>query len=199
MRRFLSRRSAIVLTAALSAMLILAPTAALTLTVEGNSYPDTVSVEGKTLKLVGAGLREKWFFDVYTMAAYSESGSCGAGPMVKKREVKYLRLDMLRTVDAEKMASTLKEAFDNNTPSNAAQELKDKVNTFTGYFKKACTKGTKLEFTYVPGKGTSLKQDGKKLGPNIAGKGFADILWGCYFSKKTCCKNLKKQILSHCK
>ncbi|MCP4679549.1 MAG: hypothetical protein GY854_29475 [Deltaproteobacteria bacterium] len=199
MRQFLSQRFAIVLTVLLSTMLILAPTAALTLTVEGNSYPDTVSVAGKTLKLVGAGLREKWVFDVYTMAAYSERGSCGAGAQIKKDEVKYLRLDMLRTVDAEKMASTLKEAFDNNTPANASQVLKDMVNTFTGYFKKACTKGTKLEFTYVPGKGTSLKQNGKSLGPNIKGKDFADVLWGCYFSKKTCCPDLKKQILSHCK
>jgi Chalcone isomerase-like len=169
------------------------------LTVEGNSYSKSVTIEGNSLKLIGAGLREKWVFDVYTLAQYTTSGACGAKAQINKDEVKYIRIDMLRDVDAQKMATTLKEAFDNNTPASASAELKKQVNTFTGYFKKACTKGTKLEFLYIPGKGTSLKQNGKKLGPIVSGKAFADVLWGCYFSGKTCCPDLKKQILSNCK
>ena len=42
------------------------PLAAQTQTVEGNRYPDTVEAGGRTLTLVGAGLRERWWFDVYT-------------------------------------------------------------------------------------------------------------------------------------
>lgn len=178
--------------------LLFAPGFAEALNVEGNDYPDTVTVEGETLKLVGAGLREKWFFDVYTMGVYSKSGACGAAAQISGDEVKYLRIDMLRDVDAEKMASTLKEAFDNNTPASASAELKGKINNFLSYFKKACTKGTKLEFTYVPGKGTALKQNGAEMGPVIAGKDFADVLWSCYFSQKTCCPDLKRQILGGC-
>jgi len=181
------------------ALLISIPTLLLALTVEGNAYPKEVSIQGKQLKLVGAGLREKWFFDVYTMGAYTEGGACGAKAQIKGEEVKYLRIDMLRDVPAEKMAQALKEAFDKNTPKNAPNELKQQVNTFVSYFKKECTKGTKIEFVYAPGKGTVLKQNGQKLGPNIPGKPFSDVLWSCYFGGNTCCPKLKKQILSHCK
>jgi hypothetical protein len=187
-----------VLAAAAFAALIIAPALTWALTVEGNNYPDTVTVEGQSLKLVGAGLREKWFFNVYTLGAYSKSGTCGAGAQINNDEVKYIRIDMLRDVDAEKMASTLKEAFDNNTPQNASTALKNKVNTFVSYFKKECTKGTKLEFIYVPGRGTMLKQNGSEMGPVIEGKNFADVLWSCYFSPKTCCEDLKDQILKSC-
>ncbi len=63
---------------AVLALLLLVPTMALALKVEGNAYPKEVSIQGKQLKLVGAGLREKWFFDVYSMGAYTERGACGA-------------------------------------------------------------------------------------------------------------------------
>ena len=33
----------------------------------------------------------------------------------------------------------------------------------------------------------------------IPGKAFAMVLWSCYFSNKTCCADLKAQILSHCR
>lgn len=184
---------------ALLAALMAVPTFAFALNVEGNEYAQTTTVEGKTLKLVGAGLREKWFFNVYTMGQYTESGACGAKAQYAKDEVRYFRIDMLRDVSAEKMASTLKEAFDNNLTADAPAELKKQVNTFTSYFKKECTKGTKLEFAYIPGTGTTLKQNGKNLGPAIPGKAFADLLWSCYFGNKTCCKDLKKQILGTCK
>jgi hypothetical protein len=195
MRR--NERRAVVI-AALGLALAL-PAGALAVKVAGNKYPAQVSVGGKQLKLVGAGLREKWFFDVYTMGVYSESGGCGAAAQINADEVKYLRIDMLRDVEAAKMASTLKEAFDNNTPAGAPAKLKQQVRKFLGYFKTECTAGTKLEFTYIPGTGTTLKQNGKRLGPPLDGKAFADVLWSCYFSTKTCCPDLKQQILSHCR
>ena len=81
------------------------PLVALAVTVEGNTYPKTVTIEGKTLKLVGAGLREKWVFDVYTMGAYTESGSCNTSTLITANEPKCLRINMLRDVSAEKIGA----------------------------------------------------------------------------------------------
>ena len=47
-----------------------APLSAQTQTVKGNAYPDTAEVGGRTLTLVGAGLRERWWFDVSTMGGH---------------------------------------------------------------------------------------------------------------------------------
>jgi len=179
-------------------LLVAAPAFAATVTVEGKDYPDTVTVEGKTLKRVGAGLREKWMFNVYTMGVYTESGSCDTSAIVGKDEVKYFRLDMLRNVSGEKMGSTIGGSFRDHMPAGASDALKQESETFQGYFKDECTKGSILEFTYVPGTGTLLKQNGKALGAPIPGADFMRVLWDIYFGGNTCCKDLKKQILSGC-
>jgi hypothetical protein len=169
------------------------------MTVEGNNYPSTLSIEGKDLKLIGAGLREKWFFDVYSMGAYSETGSCDTEAIIQNDEVKYLRLDMLRDVSAEKMSNTIGESFEEHMPKNASAELKAQHKTFMGYFKDECKKKTVIEFTYVPGTGTHLKQNGKEMGPVLAGADFARVLWDIYFGEDTCCSGLKDDILESCK
>jgi len=168
-------------------------------TVEGKTYQPAVTVEGKGLKLVGAGLREKWLVDVYAMAAYSESGSCAVADIIGKDEPRYLRMDMLRDVSAEKMASTISESFGDHLPANASEKLKAQRKTFEGYFKDECSEGTVLEFVYLPGTGTLMKQNGKLLGPALEGLDFARVLWDIYFGKDTCCEDLKIDILKHCR
>ncbi len=179
--------------------LILIPVVALGVTVEGSNYPATVTVEGKTFKLIGAGLREKWWVDVYTMGAYTESGSCKTSDIINKDEPKYLRLDMKRDVSAEKMSSTIGESFADHMPKGASAKLKQQRRTFEKYFKSECTEGTKLEFIYLPGTGTILKQNGKRMGPPLEGVEFHRVLWDIYFGKETCCDDLKEAILEKCK
>jgi hypothetical protein len=179
--------------------ILLVPVLALAVTVEGKNYPATVTIEGKTLKLVGAGLRKKWLVQVYAMGAYSESGKCDPKALVNTDEAKYMRLDMLRDVSAEKMANTIGDSFDEHMPKNASAQLKQQNVTFRSYFKDECTEGTVLEFTYLPGTGTVLKQNGKQLGQPLAGPEFAHVLWDIYFGEDTCCSGLKDDILESCK
>ena len=180
-------------------LLLPALSAAQGLTVEGKSYNDTVTVASKALYRLGAGVREKWMFNVYVMAAYSESGKCDPATIIKADEVKYLRLDLLRNVSAEKMASTIGGSFKEHMPKNAPADLAVQRQTFESYFKDDCTKGTVLEFTYVPAIGTSIKQNGRELGPPLAGNGFMHVLWDIYFGSDTCCAGLKEEILKGCR
>lgn len=166
------------------------------LTVEGINYESQVTVEGQALKLVGAGLRHKFMFDVYTMGAYSASGTCSASALVNNDEPKYLRLNLLRDVAAEKMAATIGAGFDEHMPKDAPAELKAQRQEFQGYFKNDCTKGSVLEFVYLPGTGTILKQNGRRLGNPIPGSLFAKLLWEIYFGTPSCCDALKASVLS---
>jgi hypothetical protein len=183
---------------ALLLALLALPVAARAVTVEGKQYPPVTAVAGAKLKLIGAGLREKWMFDVYAMAAYSASGDCGTKKIVGADEAKYIRLDMLRDVSAEKMRDAIAESFDTNMPANASAELKGQRDTFFSYFKKDMTEGTRLEFTYVPGTGVSVEQNGVKLGPPLAGIEFQKVFWSMYFGPKTCCADLRKQVIAGC-
>ena len=178
--------------------LMLVPAVALGLSVAGRNYPPTVTIERKTMKLVGVGKRNKWFTNVYAMGAYSESGKCDPKALVNVDEPKYMRLDFLRDVSAEKMSNTIGDAFDDHLPKNASATLKKQNQTFRGYFKYECKENTVLEFIYIPGTGTIMKQNGTKLGAPLIGKEFARVLWDIYFGEDTCCSGLRNQIFESC-
>jgi hypothetical protein len=166
--------------------------------VKGNDYPAEIQVERLVLKLWGAGLREKWFFDIYTMGAYSESGNCSAQALMAADETKYIRIDLLREVSSAKMARALRKAFRKNLPTDSSANLKAQVEAFLSYFGQDLAQGVTIELTYVPETGTTMKQNGEQSGEIVVGTAFAQALWSCYFSSKTCCKSLKSQILAHC-
>ena len=174
------------------------PLSAQTQTVEGNRYPDTVEAGGRTLTLVGAGHRERWWFDVYTMGAYAEHRSCDPQVLIATDRAKSLRIDLLRDVDAKTMAGALEDAFERNLPLNVPLGLQSQVDTFLGYFRKDLEKGDRMEITYVPGVGTTLIQNQEQQGWTLEGEGLANLLWSSYFSASTCCDGLKKQILAQC-
>jgi len=199
MKKRVVSQLAVMAAAAAALGLFLASPEASSLTVEGKKYPSTVTIEGKKLNLAGAGVRKKWFFKVYTMGAYTETKSCNTSSLINKDEVKYLRINMLRDVSAEKMASTLGEAFTNNLPDGASQKLKDQIKKFQSYFKTECKENTVIEIVYVPGKGTTLRINNRQQGAPIEGQDFSKVVWNCYFSSKTCCDGLKSEILESCK
>ena len=166
--------------------------------VKGNEYPSTLEVAGERLALLGAGLREKWWFDMYTMAAYSESGACHAGLAIATDEIKHIRIDMLRDLTADKMAGALRKALARNLQEDASADLRAQVETLLSYFQQDLAAGASLELTYVPGAGTTLWQNGTQQGAVQPGKALADALWSCYFSSRTCCPGLKAEILASC-
>ena len=78
--------------------------------------PKTVSVAGKSLKLLGSGLREFLFVDIYELHAYSESGSCSTDEIINKEEVKALHLVTMRDIPIGRLKSNLKSTFEKNLP-----------------------------------------------------------------------------------
>ncbi len=192
-RPFFIVLEAIVLTVSLTTQL-----SAQTQTVKGNLYSETVEVAGRTLTLVGAGLRERWWFDIYTMGAYVESHTCNPQILISVDEVKFLRIDLLRDVEARSMARALEDAFEKNLPAEGRPSVRFQINTALGYFKKDLEKGDSMELTYVPSVGTAIIQNSEQQGVTIPGKGFADVLWSSYFSSSTCCSGLKKRIFAQC-
>ncbi len=162
--------------------------------VEGVNYDNKITVSGKKLSFIGAGIRTKWMFHVYTMGVYSESGACDKDKLVNNEEVKSILLVMLRGVSAQQMSSTIGEAFENQLPENAPAELKEKRNKFESLFKDKLEKGDHLQFDYIPGKGMTISQNGKVMG-TIEGSDFSKVFFKIYFSAKPCCPELIKTVM----
>ena len=167
-------------------------------TVKGKNYPASLSVEGRSLKLVGAGVRKKWGFSVYAMGAYTESGSCDPQHIIAADEAKLLKLDFLRDVSAEKFRSTMDKSFDDHMPADASQELKDQRAKFVQSLTEDLAENTSVEILYIPGRGTSVKVNDRQIGGVHGGRAFQRLLWDIYFGPKTCCEGLKEGILETC-
>ncbi|MEE9384697.1 MAG: chalcone isomerase family protein [Nannocystaceae bacterium] len=164
-----------------------------------SDFPLRLTVGGTSLHRVGTGLREFFFFDIYTLGAYSESGACDPAEMITRDEAKYIRLRLERDIPRERMTSTLKDSLEKNLLPGASEGLKRQVGQFLALFRTDLKGGTLVEIAYLPGKGTILKQGGRRLGSFIVGKDLSDTIWRAYFGRDTCCSDLKADILRQCR
>lgn len=180
------------LSAAVLSLVVALP--ALAKDVAGVNFPETATVEGKTLKLNGAGLRTATFLSVKVYAAglYVENPSQDAGQLISSDQTKRVRMSMLRDLDKEKITNAISEGFEKNNKAQlpALKERLDKLNASIPDVKK----GDELVLTYVPGKGTHIEsKSGKAL--TIEGKDFADALFSVWLGQHPVDKGLKAGML----
>jgi hypothetical protein len=180
------------LTLALATLLFLAAPA-FARSVADVDVPETLSVEGKSLKLNGAGIRKKFIIKVYVGALYLESNSTDAAAILKGDGAWAVRMIFLREVDKEKVIGGFKEGFEKNSPSKAAslQPSLDKLIASLGEMKK----GTVMTVSYAPGKGTTVAVQG---GPTVTieGKDFGDAMLANWLGGKPGDPSLKTELLA---
>ena len=160
--------------------------------VSGVKFPESVQVEGKALKLNGAGLRRKFIFDVYAAGLYAESPSKQAKQVIESDQVKRVRMSMLRDLDKKAVSEAIVDGFKKNAKEKLAglQPRLDKLTAAIPDLKK----GDELVLTYVPGKGTTVESKaGEKI--SVEGKDFADALFSVWLGKSTVDEDLKEGML----
>lgn len=162
--------------------------------IEGVSYPEDLNVAGHSLKLVGVGLRSKWFVNVYTMGVYMVTPKKEARHIIRKNEPKMLWLRMLRTISGEKLRDAIDEGIERNSSEETRAKIKGDVDTFKSYFPEKVTKGLDIGFTYLPAKGTIVRIGGDEKG-TIGGAQFMRALWAIWFGRKPADKDLKNGVL----
>jgi hypothetical protein len=160
--------------------------------IAGVKPADTVTVEGKTLKLNGAGLRTKLMFKVYVASLYLETPSKDAAAIVSSDQVKSMRLSILRSLKGSQVSEAIEEGFEKNSKAQMAA-LKPRL-TKLGAMIPNVEKGDEIELAYVPGKGTVVKVKGAEKGV-IEGKDFADALFAVWLGASPVQDDLKKELL----
>lgn len=155
--------------------------------------PETVTIDGKSLKCNGAGLRKKFIVKVYVGALYLESSSTSAAGILKGDGPWAVRMVFLRDVDKDKAVGAYKEGFEKNSPSKVAalQPSLDKLTASLTDMKK----GTVLTVSYTPGKGTTVAMQG---GPSVTieGKDFGDAMLANWLGNKPADGDLKTEFLA---
>ncbi len=160
--------------------------------VAGVSMPTTATLEGKTLRLNGMGLRTKVIFKVYVAGLYLENPSKDAGSVVSSDQVKSMRLAILRSLKGSQVTEAIEEGFEKNSKPQMAA-LKPRLAKL-GTLIPNVEKGDDVLLTYVPGKGTVVTVKGAEKGV-IEGKDFADALLSVWLGSNPVQEDLKKELL----
>ncbi|MFT3708859.1 MAG: chalcone isomerase family protein [Archangium sp.] len=176
---------------ALAAALFALP--ALAAELEGVKADDTMTVDGKELKLNGQGLRVKVFFKVYVASFYVETPSKDPAAILKADEIRRVELKMLRDLDQKTIVEAIRSGFEKNAGKNY-EGLKERLDKFVEKITDL-KKGQSLVVQYIPGKGTRVEGvEGSFVAP---GKDFADALISVWIGQSPVDDGLKKGMLGN--
>lgn len=162
-------------------------------TLQGASFPDSIQVDGKPLKLQGLGLRKKFVFSVYVGALYLTTPSADGLAAARADEPKRIALRFLRDVDA----SSIREAFEDGLFKNAQEKLstlKPRIDAFLKMAAVDVKQGQEVSFTYLPGTGTRVSVAGAEKGV-VEGKDFMEALFSVWLGDLPPSPALKKGML----
>jgi hypothetical protein len=160
--------------------------------VAGVKFPETVLVEGKELKLNGAGLRTKAIFKVYAAGLYLETATQDGAQAISSDQIKRVRMSMLRDLEKTKITEAISDGIEKNNKA-AMPALKARLDTFSAAIPDL-KKGDELTLTYIPEKGTMVQSKGGQE-ISVEGKDFADALFGVWLGKKPVDDDLKDGML----
>ncbi|MEH0157138.1 chalcone isomerase family protein [Limibacter armeniacum] len=158
------------------------------------SVPESVDINGTSLVLNGAGIRSKFFMDMYVGALFLKEKNNNANSIISSDEPMSIRLYITSgMITSQRMTDAITEGFENATGGKTTP-LMDKINQFTAVFNEKIVVGDKFEFNATKGSKVQVIKNGKQL-TIIEGKDFKEALFGIWFCDTPADKNLKEKML----
>lgn len=162
--------------------------------VAGVSLPGTLEYASENLILNGAGVREKFWMDMYAGGLYLENRSSDASEIMNKDEAMAIRLHIVsKMITSKRMVDAVNEGFENATNDNTSPISAD-IKKFISIFEEEIEKGDVFDLVYVPNEGVLIYKNEKKSG-TIKGMAFKKALFGIWLSKDPADKDLKEGML----
>lgn len=176
------------------ATLIFASTSVSALDIAGISLPDSMPVAGQQLALNGAGIREKWLFELYVSGLYLQAPNKDSKAVIAADDSMSIRLHIISgKITSERMISATKEGFDRSLKGNPGA-LQPKIEEFIATFNDPIKVGDIFDLTYVKGEGVHVAKNGKDV-KTIAGLDFKQALYGIWLSDTPAQESLKQEML----
>ncbi len=179
--------------AAFALAALLSPSA-LAVEVAGVKVPDSVAVDGKVLRLNGAGVRKKFIVKVYVGALYLAAASSDPAAIVAADAPKSVHMIFLRDVDKEKIMGAFRDGFEANGGEAVAKALAPRLDKVGAVVPAEIKEGQEMVVTYLPGKGTSVSVSGGGE-VTVEGKDFADAMFRNWLGEEPADGGLKDRML----
>lgn len=162
--------------------------------VGGVSLPDSETFQGETLKLNGAGVREKLWIDLYAGGLYLSEKSSDASAIVASNSPMSIKLHIVsKLITSDKMIEAVNDGFESSTDGKTAP-LASKIEKFRSFFMEKIQKNDVFDIVYLPSKGVVAYKNDKELG-TIEGMEFKKALFGIWLSNKPADDDLKEAML----
>lgn len=156
--------------------------------------PNTETFGEYKLVLNGAGMREKFWIDMYAGALYLPEKSNDVEEILNSDKPLAVKLHIVSgLINSKRMSDAVNEGFEKSTDGNTAPFLK-KINKFKGFFSEEINDNDVFDITYQPNIGVVVYKNKDKLGV-IEGEEFKNILFGIWLSDKPADKKLKEAML----
>ena len=161
----------------------------------GINMPETLKAGQTTLVLNGAGVREKFFMDLYVGGLYLKEKSADPGAIIEADEPMAIRLHIISSmITSKKMEKATREGFEKATGGNIGP-IQVQIEEFISVFKEEIKEGVIYDLIYVPGKGVEVSKNNESRSM-IKGLPFKKAMFGIWLSDKPAQKSLKKAMLS---
>ncbi len=146
------------------------------------------------LMLNGAGIRSKFFFDLYVGGLYLKNKSSDALHVINSDEPMAIKLHITSSlITSEKMTNATLEGFENSTHENM-EPIKAKIDKFIDVFKEEIKDGDIYDFIYLPKDGVKIYKNSKLI-TTIKGLKFKKALFGIWLCDKPAQESLKEKML----
>lgn len=184
--------------APLIALLLSLPVQALELA--GVTVPEKIhtNADGTALMLNGAGVRRRFFTDVYVGALYLPQPARATDAVLAQPGAKRMSLHFVhREVGAEKLMSAWNEGFAKNLPPEQFRALRPRIANFNGLF-PTLRRGDRVDIDIVPrpdkGLVTQVWINGTLSG-RVGGADFAAALLRVWLGEQPVDADLKHALL----
>ena len=153
------------------------------------------TASGNTLMLNGAGVREKFWVDVYVGSLYLAQKSADITRILSTPGPWRIQLDFVyKEVAQDKLLDSWRAGFEQNQSAEALQKLQPRIEVFYGFFDSSAIAKDQFRFDYLPGSGTQVSKNQQILGV-VAGKDFSNALLEIWLGNHPADKSLKKAML----
>jgi len=181
------------------ALLVLALLAAPALAAEvaGVKIDDRAKVDASELVLNGAGLRTKFFLNIYVAGLYLAEKKTTASEVLALPGAKRITMRLMRDVSAKQLTDALDVGIQANTSAAERESLQgrlDELNAIMSALKSA-KEGDLIALDWLPGTGTRIVLNGEPRGKIIEGEDFYRALLRIWLGEEPAQERLKKALL----
>ena len=157
--------------------------------------PESLQGGGTELLLNGAGVRTRFFVDVYVGGLYLMQPSRDAAAIIAADEPMAIRLHIITgLITAGLMRESIEAGFERSTGGDT-DPIRREIDSLMGVYDDGVAKQDFFDLVYVPGKGLDVFKHGTHRATVESGLRFKRALFGIWFSDRPIQASLKRGML----